>query len=155
MNQHDYQTALRRELDAHTDAALRVLAGLFPRLPEKAREIQFGIFPDQDGEGTFSVVIGLDGPDLYVLNKAIEGHRNLFDVVHGETGLTPPVPMFGRDPGFCVQDVIADTAADWIEALWERGGRAVSPLPACIYADEDYGTTTPRGLSADAAPAPR
>lgn len=33
MNQHDYQTALRRELDAHTDAALRVLAGLFPRLP--------------------------------------------------------------------------------------------------------------------------
>ncbi|MFY2566105.1 DUF6389 family protein [Achromobacter ruhlandii] len=155
MNQHDYQTALRRELDAHTDAALRVLAGLFPRLPEKAREIQFGIFPDQDGEGTFSVVIGLDGPDLYVLNKAIEGHRNLFDVVHGETGLTPPVPMFGRDPGFCVQDVIADTTADWIEALWERGGRAVSPLPACIYADEDYGTTTPRGLSADAAPAPR
>ncbi|MCV6803085.1 DUF6389 family protein [Achromobacter ruhlandii] len=155
MNQHDYQTALRRELDAHTDAALRVLAGLFPRLPEKAREIQFGIFPDQDGEGTFSVVIGLDGPDLYVLNKAIEGHRNLFDVVHGETGLTPPVPMFGRDPGFCVQDVIADTAADWIEALWERGGRVVSPLPACIYADEDYGTTTPRGLSADAAPAPR
>ncbi|CAB3903333.1 DUF6389 family protein [Achromobacter ruhlandii] len=155
MNQLDYQTALRRELDAHTDAALRVLAGLFPRLPEKAREIQFGIFPDQDGEGTFSVVIGLDGPDLYVLNKAIEGHRHLFDVVHGENGLTPPVPMFGRDPGFCVQDVIADTAADWIEALWERGGRAVSPLPACIYADEDYGTTTPRSLSADAAPAQR
>ena len=62
---------------------------------------------------------------------------------------------FGRDPGFCVQDVIADTAADWIEALWERGGRAVSPLPACIYADEDYGTTTPRSLSADAAPAQR
>lgn len=155
MNQHDYHSALRRELDAHTDAALRVLAGLFPRLPEKAREIQFGIFPDQDGEGAFSVVIGLDGPDLYVPNKAIEGHRHLFDVVHGETGLTPPVPMFGRDPGFCVQDVIADTAADWIEALWERGGRKVSPLPACIYADDDYGTTTPRSLSADAAPALR
>lgn len=132
-----------------------MLAGLFPRLPEKAREIQFGIFPDQDGEGTFSVVIGLDGPDLYVLNKAIEGHRHLFDVVHGETGLTPPVPMVARDPGFCVQDAIADTAADWIEALWERAGRAVSPLPACIYADEDYGTTTPRSLSADAAPALR
>lgn len=98
MNQHDYQIALRRELDAHTDAALRVLAGLFPRLPEKAREIQFGIFPDQDGEGTFSVVIGLDGPDLYVLNKAIEGHRRLFDVVHGETGLTPPVPSFRARP---------------------------------------------------------
>lgn len=151
MNQQDYQAALRRVLDAHTDGALRTLRELFPRLPEKAREIQFGIFPDQDGEGTFSIVIGLDGPDLYVLNKAIDGHRHLFDVVHGEDGVSPRVPLFAREPGFCVQDAIADTAADWLEALWEQGGRAVSPLPACIYADEDYGATTPRSLAADAA----
>lgn len=151
MNQQDYQAALRRVLDAHTADALLTLQGLFPRLPEKAREIQFGIFPDQDGEGTFSIVIGLDGPDLYVLNKAIDGYRHLFDVVHGEEGVSPAVPLFGREPGFCVQDAIADTAADWLEALWEQGGRAVSPLPACIYADEEYGTTTPRSLAADAA----
>ncbi len=151
MNQQDYQAALRRVLDAHTDRALRTLQGLFPRLPEKAREIQFGIFPDQDGEGTFSIVIGLDGPDLYVLNKAIEGHRHLFDVVHKASGVSPKVPLFAREPGFCVQDAIPDTAADWLEALWEQGGRAVSPLPACIYADEDYGATTPRSLAADAA----
>lgn len=151
MTRQDYQDTLRRVLDAHTDTALRTLAGLFPRLPEKAREIQFGIFPDQDGEGTFSVVIGLDGPDLYVLNKAIDGYRHVFDVVHGETGVTPRVPLFWDEPDFCVQDAIADTAADWIEALWEQGGRAVSPLPACIYADEDYGTTLPRELPADAA----
>jgi len=31
----------------------------------------------------------------------------------------------------------------------------VSPLPACIYADEDYGTTLPRELAADAARAQR
>ena len=71
MNQQDYQAALRRVLDAHTADALLTLQGLFPRLPEKAREIQFGIFPDQDGEGTFSIVIGLDGPDLYVLNLSL------------------------------------------------------------------------------------
>ncbi|MEN4920908.1 DUF6389 family protein [Achromobacter spanius] len=146
MTKQDYQDALRRVLDAHTEAALRKLAGVFPRLPEKAREIQFGIFPDQGGEGTFSVVIGLDGPDLYVLNKAIDEHRGLFDVVHGENGVSPAVPLFSREPAFCVQDAIADVAADWIEALWELGGRGVSPLPALVYADEDYGTRMPRLL---------
>ena len=149
MTKQDYQDALRRVLDAHTEAALRKLAGVFPQLPEKAREIQFGIFPDQGGEGTFSVVIGLDGPDLYVLNKAIDEHRGLFDVVHGESGVSPAVPLFSREPAFCVQDAIADVAADWIEALWERGGRGVSPLPALVYADEDYGTGMPRLLPAN------
>lgn len=146
MTKHDYQDALRRILDAHTAAALRTLASMFARLPEKAREIQFGIFPDQGGEGTFSVVIGLEGPDLYVLNKAIEGYRDLFDVVYGETGLEPPVPMFSSEPAFCVQDAIADVAADWVESLWEQGGRLVSPVPAMVYAQDDYGTDLPRAL---------
>ncbi|MEN5158591.1 DUF6389 family protein [Achromobacter spanius] len=147
MTKHDYQDALRRALDAHTPAALHTLAGMFARLPDKAREIQFGIFPDQGGEGTFSVVIGLEGPDLYVLNKAIEGYRDLFDVVHGEAGLEPPVPMFSSEPGFCVQDAIADVAADWVQTLWEQAGRAVPPLPAMVYAHDDYGTDLPRALT--------
>lgn len=147
MTKHDYQDALRRALDAHTAAALHTLAGMFARLPEKAREIQFGIFPDQGGEGTFSVVIGLEGPDLYVLNKAIEGYRNLFDVVHGEAGLEPPLPLFSTEPAFCVQDAIADAAAGWVETLWDQAGRAVSPLPAMVYAHDDYGTDLPRALS--------
>lgn len=147
MTKHDYQDALRRALDAHTAAALHTLAGMFARLPGKAREIQFGIFPDQGGEGTFSVVIGLEGPDLYVLNKAIEGYRNLFDVVHGEAGLEPPLPLFSTEPAFCVQDAIADAAAGWVETLWDQAGRAVSPLPAMVYAHDDYGTDLPRALS--------
>lgn len=147
MTKHDYQDALRRALDAHTPAALHTLAGMFARLPGKAREIQFGIFPDQGGEGTFSVVIGLEGPDLYVLNKAIEGYRDLFDVVHGEAGLEPPLPLFSTEPAFCVQDAIADVAAGWVETLWDQAGRAVSPLPAMVYAHDDYGTDLPRALS--------
>jgi len=92
------------------------------------------------------VVIGLEGPDLYVLNKAIEGYRDLFDVVHGEEGLEPPVPMFSSEPAFCVQDAIADVAADWVQALWAQCGRLVSPLPAMVYAHDDYGTDLPRAL---------
>lgn len=62
MNPRDYQSALRRELDAHTDAALRVLAGLFPRLPEKAREIQFGIFPTRTARARFPSSSAWTGP---------------------------------------------------------------------------------------------
>jgi hypothetical protein len=123
------------------------LAALIAALPEKAREIRVGIFPDQDGEGTFSVVVSLEGPDLYVLNKAVDAHRTLFDVRHTATGVTPAVPTFGlNEPDFVVQDAIVDTAADWIEVLWANVGRGKSPLPGLIYGDEDAGTSMPREL---------
>lgn len=147
MNRQDYQAALRRVLDQHFDKAQARLTALIAALPEKAREIHVGIFPDQDGEGTFSVVVSLEGPDLYVLNKAVDAHRTLFDVRHTASGVTPAVPMFGLDePDFVVQDAIVDTAADWIEALWTNVGRGKSPLPGLIYGDEDAGTSMPREL---------
>lgn len=147
MNRQDYQAALRRVLDQHSDKAQARLTALIAALPEKAREIHVGIFPDQDGEGTFSVVVSLEGPDLYVLNKAVDAHRTLFDVRHTASGVTPAVPMFGLDePDFVVQDAIVDTAADWIEALWANVGRGKSPLPGLIYGDEDAGTSMPREL---------
>ena len=48
----------------------------------------------------------------------------------------------GRCQGAVV--AIVDTAADWIEALWPRAGRA--PIPVMIYGDEDYGSAAPRRL---------
>ncbi len=145
MDETAYRTALRATLDAHDDPALERIRALLAALPEAAREIHVFVFPDQDSEGAFSVHVSLDGPDLYVLNKAIEPHRTLFEVVHGEEGFEPDLPMFGRDPGFSVQDAIVDTAADWIEALWLRAGQA--PVPVMIYGDEDYGPSTPRQLA--------
>lgn len=147
MNQQDYRATLRRVLDKHFDKAQATLAALIAALPPKAREIRFGIFPDQDGEGTFSVVISLEGPDLYVLNKAVDAHRTLFDVRHTSSGVSPAVPTFALDAAeFDVQNAIVDTAADWIETLWDAAGRGKSPLPGMIYGDDDAGTTTPREL---------
>lgn len=145
MDETAYRAALRATLDAHDGPALERIGALLAALPEAAREIHVVVFPDQDGEGAFSVRVSLDGPDLYVLNRAIEPHRTLFKVVHGEEGFEPDLPMFGRDPGFSVQDAIVDTAADWIEALWPRAGQA--PIPVMIYGDEDYGPSTPRQLA--------
>jgi len=144
MDETAYRAALRATLDALDGPALERIRALLAALPEAAREIHVVVFPDQDGEGAFSVHVSLDGLDLYVLNRAIEPHRTLFEVIHGEEGFEPDLPMFGRDPGFSVQDAIVDTAADWIEALWPRAGRA--PVPVMIYGDEDYGSAAPRRL---------
>lgn len=132
-------------LGQHSDKAQARLAALIAALPEKAREIHVGVFPDQDGEGTFSVVVNLDGPDLYVLNKAVDAHRTLLDVRQTATGFTPAVPTFSVDePDFVVQDAVVDTAADWVEALW--AGVCKSPLPGLIHGDDDAGTSMPREL---------
>lgn len=147
MTRSEYETELLRILRAHGAAARATLTALIAALPPKAREIHFVVFPDQDGEGTFSVVASLDGPDLFVLNKAIEGHRYLFDVRHTEHGIEPEVPLFASNgTGFDVQDVIVDTAMSWVEELWTACGG--SPLPGLVYGEEGYGTREPLALPA-------
>ncbi|MDR7943880.1 DUF6389 family protein [Achromobacter aegrifaciens] len=149
MTQSEYIAELLRILRAHDAAARATLTALIAALPPKAREIHFVVFPDQDGEGTFSVVASLEGPDLFVLNKAIEGHRYLFDVRHTEDGIEPEVPLFASDEGgFNVQDVIVDTAMQWVAELWETNGQGRSPLPALVYGEEGYGTLEPLALPA-------
>lgn len=147
MTQSEYEIELLRILRAHNAAARATLTALIGALPPKAREIHFVVFPDQDGEGTFSVVASLEGPDLFVLNKAIEGHRYLFDVRHTEDGIEPEVPLFASDEAsFNVQDVIVDTAMQWVAELWEARGN--SPLPGLVYGEEGYGTREPLALPA-------
>ena len=141
MTQSDYEAELLRILRAHDATARATLTALIAALPPKAREIHIVVFPDQDGEGTFSVVASLEGPDLFVLNKAIEGHRYLFDVRHTQDGIEPEVPLFGSDEaGFDVQNVIVDTAMQWVGELWDACGRGRSPLPGLVYGEEGYGT---------------
>ncbi|WLW60680.1 DUF6389 family protein [Achromobacter aegrifaciens] len=149
MTQSEYIAELLRILRAHDAAARATLTALIAALPPKAREIHFVVFPDQDGEGTFSVVASLEGPDLFVLNKAIEGHRYLFDVRHTEDGIEPEVPLFASgEAGFNVQDVIVDTAMQWVAELWETSGHGHSPLPGLVYGEEGYGTLEPLALPA-------
>ncbi|MDQ8034184.1 MAG: DUF6389 family protein [Bordetella sp.] len=144
MTQADYRQALLAILDQHRDAARATLLALIAALPERAREIHFAIHPDQDGEGTFSIVASLDGPDLFVLNRAVEPHRYLFDVRHTERGVEPEVPMFAPgETDFDVQDTIVDTAMEWVESLWNACARNHTPLPGMVYGEEGYGTREP------------
>ncbi|ALM83062.1 DUF6389 family protein [Bordetella sp. N] len=150
MTQDEYVVTLTAILQAHAGQAHATLDGLLAALPPKAREIEFVVFPDQDGEGTFSIVASLDGPDLFLLNKAIDGHRYLFDVRYTERGIEPEVPLFDPDvTRFDVQNTVVDTGMRWVETLLQA--RSPMPLPVMIYGEEGYGTLEPILIPAQAA----
>ncbi|OZI34554.1 hypothetical protein CAL29_13720 [Bordetella genomosp. 10] len=142
MTLDEYTSALDGVLQAHAGPAHATLDALIAALPPRAREIHIAVFPDQDGTGTFSIVASLDGPDMFVLNKAIEGHRYLFDVRYTERGVEPDVPLLdGGGTGFDVQDAVVDTGMRWVETLVRA--RDPAPLPVLIYGEEGYGTLAP------------
>lgn len=144
MNQNEYIQALTGILLAHAGTAGQTIRSLVAALPPKAHAIHFAIHPDQDGCGTFSVVASLDGPDLYVLNKAIDAHRYLFDVRYTSTGVEPAVPLLDpENTEFDVQNAIVDTAMHWVRDLWQNWASQHSPLPAVVYGEEGYGTLQP------------
>lgn len=121
MTVDEYRTALQSILQAHAQPALERLRAMKRSLPEEARQIMVGIHPGQSEEGFFDVMVHLEGPDLYVLNKAITAHRSLFEVRCVDGRMQPDVPMFDPDEAaFSVNDVIVDTCVEWVESLWQQ-----------------------------------
>ena len=111
--------------------------------------IKLGVHPNQEPDGLFAILIHLEGPDLYALNKAIDAHRYLFDVKFVDGQLAPQVPMFDPfDMDFEVNDVIVDTALLWLEEVWLNFNGKIKKLPTQVFGEQGYGTKTPRQLSA-------
>ncbi|MCT7375027.1 DUF6389 family protein [Chelativorans salis] len=145
MTADEYRTALQSILQAHAQPALDRLHAIKRSLPEQARQLMVGIHPGQSEEGFFAVMVHLDGPDLYVLNKAIAPHRSLFEVRCMDGQMQPNVPVFDpHEPAFSVNDVIVDTCMEWVESLWQRLGGV--GLPAVVFGEEDYGTIESKSL---------
>lgn len=148
MNEHEYRKALSVILEDHTASARIKLAEVLKNLPRQARSIQIVVSPEQGGEGAFSVHVTLDGPDLYVLNKAIRGWAELFTVRHASYGLDPPVPLmdaFGET--FEVNDAVVDVAAGWVQRIWQTLEDLHPRLPATVTGHDEYGTVTPITLT--------
>lgn len=92
----------------------------------------------------FSILVHLEGPDLYGLNKAIDRHRHLFDVRFEDGILTPKVPLFDPfDAEFEVNDVIVDTSVVWLKEVWSKLDDVSHSLSITIFGAEGYGTKTP------------
>lgn len=145
MTADEYKTTLQSILSAHTPETLERLTAIKHSLPQKARQVTVGVHPGQGEEGFFDIVVHLEGPDLYVLNKAIAAHRFLFEVKCIDGKMQPNVPTFySNEVGFSVNDVIVDTCMEWIEGLWQMLGGA--GLPAFVFGEEGYGTAESKPL---------
>jgi hypothetical protein len=142
----NYQELLLTNLRQHSFAAFAVLEKLDICLPEKARKSTIMVHLPQDPDGTFTVMVHLDGPDLFVLNKAIAQCRVLFSTEFVDGRMQPDLPLFDPfDLPFSVNDAIADTAAVWVGELWRAvlqnpAMRRISALPALVVGEDDYGT---------------
>lgn len=150
MKENEYRIELRKVLDENSSTALKNLNATLQSLPEKTKSIELIIFPDQDGEGTFSVRISLSGPDLYVLNKSIKNTADLIKVIYTPEGLKPRVPLmdpFNSD--FEVNDVLCDVVIEWLKSIWNQTEHQHINLPVTILVDEASGMSLPVELNQD------
>ncbi|MEQ8240919.1 DUF6389 family protein [Marinoscillum sp.] len=148
MEETEYKSELRRVLDENSKVALTNLNATLRVIPKAAKSIELMIFPDQDGEGTFSVNVSLTGPDLYVLNNSIKATAELISVIHTPNGLQPKVPLMDTfDSEFEVNDALCDEVGEWLETIWVNSDKYLTNLPSTIVADEGYGESLPIKLN--------
>lgn len=148
MTESEYTAEVRSILDAHTAQARSQLAKLLGLLPDTAKAIVLTIFVDQDGEGFLTVRVALDGPNLHVINKAIEDCALLFDTKMVDGELVPPMPLMDPfDEDFSVHDALTDCAADWLTDVWDGVDQSAIRIPVTIVSHDDYGSRTPIKLS--------
>lgn len=145
MTEAEYVDQLQAVLSQHSTAAAARIANLLKAIPAEAKQLDLEIFPGQDEDGFFTIRASLDGPDLYVLNKAIADQADFFDVRYTDFGVEPPIPLVNA-PGFPVNDVLVDCAAAWLQGVWESLGSVECRVPVWIVAHDDYGTLTPIDL---------
>ncbi|MDO1581521.1 DUF6389 family protein [Rhizobium oryzicola] len=146
LSEGEYKSIIRTFLDARAPEAMAQLDKIRSKLPDHALEVRIGIHPGQGEEGFFDIMVHLEGPNLYVLNKAIQEHRSLFEVRCIDGKMQPDVPIFDGsvDAGFSVNDAIVDTCMEWIEYLWR--GLGGMRIPAVMFGEDDYGSTPYRQL---------
>lgn len=144
----EYKHVLLAVLRAHSDNALSMLRSIDRRLPEKTRRVSIMVHLPQDADGMFTVMVHLDGPDLFALNKAISDFRSLFDVRVVDGAVTPCVPLFDPfDPQFSVNDAIVDIVMVWLQEVWTTFGGMNLRVPVTIYGEDGFGSTPTLTLS--------
>ncbi|MGL4321796.1 MAG: DUF6389 family protein [Paracoccaceae bacterium] len=135
-----YAAALRALLDEHAADIRKRLLAIDKALPEKAAGMMIIVHLPQDPDGSFSIMAHLRGPDLYVLNKAIDPHRDLFMIRSVARPSEPIAPMFDElELPFAVNDVLADTVIVWLQGLWPTVEADFRGICVEAVAEDDYG----------------
>ena len=150
MTRDDYIQQIDAVLNEHTARAASRLGAALANVPPNAQKAEIEIFVDQDGEGLLDVRVALVGPDLFVLNRAIAEHAQLFETRMTPTGLDPALPLM--EPGgesFSVHDTLTDCAASWVSTVWSQTEHSGVRLPITVVSHDGYGTRIPFNLSYD------
>ena len=106
------------------------------KIPPEAVRVNIIISPSQDGEGDFCIHGGLNGPNLYVLNKKVQDWTNILDIKHGTNGFEPDFPMV--DPfsvEFYTNDIIEKTCINWINSQWQEIDDSKVDVGISMYSD--------------------
>jgi len=145
MSREDYCSEVRQVLEGMAEHAARQISACLDKVPAEAVAVSFDLFPDQDGEGLLNVRISLEGPNLAVLQRAIEEHSAIVSTTIGKAGLEPPFPLMDpfEDLGFSVQDALVDEAAAWLLELCAKLPPSTIAAPAFIRSPEGYGSNLP------------
>lgn len=144
MEEQELERQLMTELQKHSESALKAMSDVIASLPEKAVQLNFEIFPAQDGDGFFSIRANLDGPDLYVLNKEIDSVADIFNPKYVNGNIEPYIPTV--DPfeiEYEANNIVVDCSAKWLSRLWAQLDTANIQVPVLIVGHDDYGTITP------------
>ncbi|MEK6236933.1 MAG: DUF6389 family protein [Planctomycetales bacterium] len=143
MTELEFIEQLNSILFQHSKAASQTIRNLIAALPDKATCLNLEVFTSQDQDGFFTVRASVDGPDLYVLDKAIAQHALIFEARSTEFGAEPPIPIVWANVGFPVNDTVVDCAAKWLQAVWESLGPMECRVPIVVLGHDDYGSLTP------------
>lgn len=136
MTEDEYTKKLLESFDREKNSILSNINSFLQKIPEKAVRVNIIISSSQDGEGDFCIHGGLNGPDLYVLNKKVEDWTNILDIKHGVNGFEPDFPMV--DPfsiDFYVNDVIEKVFIKWFDDNWDKIDDSQVNVAISIYSD--------------------
>lgn len=141
MDVDDYKEVLLSVLREHSSAAILALEAIDEYLPAEATGVCFMVHLPQDAEGMFSVMAHVSGPNLHVINKAIEGSRELFGVRFVGQQVVPDVPMFDPfDQPFPVHDAIVETVMVWMREIWAIAGGFRQKVKVTVAGQDGYGS---------------
>ena len=136
MTEENYRKELIDSLNREKNSIISNINAFLQKIPTEAVRVNIIISPRQDGEGQFDIHGGLNGPDLYVLNKKVEDWTSILDITHRINGFEPNFPMV--DPfsiEYYVNDIIDEVCSKWINDNWNEIDDSKVNVGISIYSD--------------------
>lgn len=136
MTEENYKTELINSLNREKSSIISNINSFLQKIPIEAVRVNIIISPGQDGEGQFDIHGGLNGPDLYVLNKKVQDWTNILDIRHGINGLEPDFPIVDSfSVEYYVNDIIEEVCTKWINDNWNQIDSSKVNVGISIYSD--------------------